>query len=175
MSNWNRAYLDALEVPVWVPLNDQGTENSAAETSNQSAETTESVSGDGLTYNLIAGQSDASLVFVVSEDLASKVISETLRQLQIGVKQWIEQPMSAAVVQVESTGRQQSEARQSGTRQLVELDSIQGQLIDCRQAEEQQTEKLEQPSVIGSVKGPIFDLTKANKKDWWLLLQRLFQ
>jgi len=162
MSNWNRAYLDALEVPVWVPLSDTVNDSTPTKVQQPASLKADSL-GDsaepGLrteSYQLISGNINADIVFVVPSDINTASIDKTLKQLQFAWKAWTEQPFSAAVIQ-ETQSHDPS----------IDLDTVKGKLIDCRQ----DVDKLETPSIAA----PHFDLNQASKKDWWWLLQRLYQ
>jgi hypothetical protein len=157
MSHWNRAYLDALEVPVWVPLCDQAGQESPQE--HEHKESPQPIADDVTSdyyFQLVSGNLNAALLFVVPDEVEGVVISETLKQLEFAWRCWTEQPFSAAVLQ-----------RTSSKDNFVDLEKLKGMLINCCP----ETEQLELPATPA----PVFDLKQASKKDWWLLLQRLYQ
>lgn len=163
MSHWNRAYLDALEVPVWVPLCDQAGQELSKEPSQELVQNKSSQSmpmADDSTsdhyFRLVSGNTDADLLFVVPDDIERATISDTLKQLEFAWRCWTEQPFSAAVLQ-------QTPSNDSP----VNLEGLRGMLINCCS----EADKLELPATPA----PMFNLKQASKKDWWLLLQRLYQ
>lgn len=160
MNQWNKAYLDALEIPVWVPLNDQTEEKSAAAVEAESSAQTETPAEAESTtsveqFQLLYGEKNAPFVFVVSDELSRDAVLKTLQQLQFAWQAWLDQPLFAALVQFVK----------ADTAESFELETMGGQIIDCRSSE--------QPLEPPCISGPTFDLNAADKKAWWALLQRL--
>lgn len=173
MSHWNRAYLDALEVPVWVPLNDQAEENIAGNPDGSSEEkagqtqaatqekainsesedsATPPVEGDYIRF--LQGDSSADFVFVIPKNADQASCTTSLRQLELGWKAWLDQPFIVAVAQL----TEQSEHSQK-------LETCRGKIIICGD----ELTSIEHPSIPA----PALDSLQAHKKDWWSLLQRL--
>lgn len=166
MPNWNRAYLDALEVPVWVPLHDQVPDNNHAldskgETVDETPEPQKSSSVEGFKSDdaltklaLLEGQPSADFVFVVSSDVDASQYRAAMKQFEFAWRTWLEQPFSAAVAQLSD---QPSEGQA--------LEAFRGKFIACGcDLSSHDIPSLSAPSLV---------LSKANKKDWWSLLQRL--
>lgn len=165
MTNWNRAYLDALEVPVWVPLNDQEPENTKSLDANNeaaaaTAEAKESVTSQSLsndtatTLVLLEGQVNADFIFVVPHDAELTQCRAALKQFEFAWRTWLEQPFSAAIAQLSA----QSDEGHS-------IEALGGKLIACGQDLSSQD--------VPSIPAPHLNLSQASKKDWWSLLQRL--
>ncbi|RDX37115.1 hypothetical protein DZA50_02705 [Kangiella sp. HD9-110m-PIT-SAG07] len=170
MSHWNRAYLDALEVPVWVPLNDQRkikaddkiAEKAAAQPASQPASagsereavntTADVVSSEFITF--LKGDVSADYIFVVSKSANPDNCASSMKQLEFAWKSWLDQPLSAALAQI-SEMSEQSHA----------IDTCRGKVIVCGD----EIDYIEHPSISA----PDLELSQANKKDWWGLLQRL--
>lgn len=168
MTHWNRAYLDALEVPVWVPLSVQEEEKVAqpkvepgADAAALSPEVAESnatesnseVNNEVVALAFIQGDKQADLLFVVSKDADKSQAQATLKKLELAWRLWLEQPFSAAIAQV-------SEPSDSTTS----IEECRGKVIAC-----DLSDSLEYPSIPA----PHLDFSLSNKKDWWSLLQRL--
>ncbi|WP_343986881.1 hypothetical protein [Kangiella japonica] len=169
MSHWNRAYLDALEVPVWVPLNDQAEENVespqvekvqtqsrddivSADTEPSKETVARPVEGDYIRY--LKGEPSADFVFVIPKDAVQDSCIASLRQLELAWKAWLDLPFTAALAQLsENTEHSQT------------VESCRGKLIMCGGGQT----PIEHPSISA----PALDSLQAHKKDWWSLLQRL--
>jgi len=173
MTNWNRAYLDALEVPVWVPLSvhkkdkavqtkvepgadaavlsPEATESSASESSV--TESKSEVNNEVVALAFVQGDQQADFIFVVSKDADKSQAQATLKKLELAWRLWLEQPFSAAIAQV-------SEPSDSTTS----IEECRGKVIAC-----DLSDSLEHPSIPA----PHLDFFLSNKKDWWSLLQRL--
>lgn len=176
MSHWNRAYLDALEVPVWVPLNDQTEEKtvrnpdgSSDEKAGQMQAATQenAVSSDTVPaeeiptapaeydyIRFLQGDSSADFVFVIPKNADQASCTASLRQLELAWKAWLEQPFIVAIAQL----TEQSEHSQK-------LETCRGKIIICGD----ELTSIEHPSIPAPALGSL----QAHKKDWWSLLQRL--
>ncbi len=177
MTQWNRAYLDALEVPVWVPLSVQeeeksvqskGTESKgnepSADTTGLSSEVaesnTEAHTKDEVTaLAFIQGDQQADFIFVVSQDADKSQAQATLKKLERAWRLWLEQPFSAAIAQINDPS---SQSQTPESTSLIE--ECRGKIIAC-----DLSDSLEHPSIPA----PHLDFSHNNKKDWWSLLQRL--
>ena len=176
MSHWNRDYLDALEVPVWVPLNDQAVENTdqnvepsesrsrvnPASDDAVKAEAEQAVAPNiGVTPNtegnfirFLQGEASADFVFVIPKSADPASCKASIRQLELAWKAWLDQPFTAAIAQLS----EQSEHAQS-------VESCRGKIILCGS----ELTSFEHPSI----QAPSLDALQSQKKEWWSLLQRL--
>lgn len=170
MSHWNRAYLDALEVPVWVPLDDQVEENADAKiepSKPNSLENSASIDATALEVEQVVtphleadylrfleGEPSADFVFLIPKNADPVSSRASFRQLELAWKAWLDQPFTAAIAQL---------SEQSEQAQLVE--SCPGTIILCGA----ELAAVEHPSV----QAPSLDSLQNQKKEWWGLLQRL--
>ena len=151
MTQWNRAYLDALEVPVWVPLSVQEEEKSVQSKGNEPSADTTGLSSEVAESNteahtkdevtalaFIQGDQQADFIFVVSQDADKSQAQATLKKLERAWRLWLEQPFSAAIAQINDPS---SQSQTPESTSLIE--ECRGKIIAC-------------------------DLS-----DWWSLLQRL--
>lgn len=176
MSHWNRAYLDALEVPVWVPLNDQAEESTnpkvepsesrpqatsasadavkveAEEAAESNIDSAPNIEGDFI--RILQGEASADFVFVIPKSADPASCKASIRQLELAWKAWLDQPFTAAIAQLS----EQSEHAQS-------VESCRGKIILCGS----ELTSFEHPSI----QAPSLDALQSQKKEWWSLLQRL--
>ncbi|WP_223668421.1 hypothetical protein [Kangiella shandongensis] len=157
MSQWNKAYLDALEVPVWVPLNAHETAKEQEASSGPAPEPEASQTREPLKLKLLQGDNRAKFAFVISEDEDLKTALLTFQQIQFAWQAWLDKPLPAALLQTVSLS--------DSDDNLIGIEDFHGQLIDCRQS----ANALER----AALSAPTFDFKQADKKAWWQLLQRL--
>ncbi|AOE49407.1 hypothetical protein [Kangiella sediminilitoris] len=158
MSHWNKAYLDALEVPVWVPLHDHTSTKDDNPTSEKSEDTAKVEAEVAYKFKRLHGEESARIAFLIPKEMDLKTALITFQQLQFAWKAWLEQPLSAALFQ-------EVEANENDSSGLLDIESFGGQVIDCSQGEQE----LDLPTLAG----PAFNFKEADKKAWWQLLQRL--
>lgn len=158
MSQWNKAYLEALEVPVWVPLSDPDVEKEQEPVSESVQQTEVSQDSEHFRFKLLHGDSKAKFAFVISADDELKAALGTFQQIQFAWQAWLDEPLSAALFQAVASS-------ESGDDELIDIESFKGQLIDCRQSDE----ALEQ----ASLSAPVLNFKHVDRKAWWQLLQRL--
>ncbi|GAA4357022.1 hypothetical protein [Kangiella marina] len=161
MSHWNRAYLDALEVPVWVPLNDQAEEKASqvenedvhAAAGDEPSDSEAVIQNDAVTISFIQGDSQADFIFVVATGADKSKAQAALKQMEFAWRLWLEQPFSAALAELSPS-----------SELTTPIEQCKGKVIACGLGE-----SLDHPSIPA----PDLDFSVANKRDWWSLLQRL--
>lgn len=189
MSRWNKAYLDALEVPVWVPLRssaddvivDEGTVKDDASSLEKVPETTTRNPVTASTvanaepqttsqYISLHGDKHAKFAFVIDANMDLKSALSTFKQLQFAWQAWLDESLSAVLIQQVTSNSDEKAS------ELFDVDNFSGHFIDCCGMTDSadgtsQSEKsvLERPSIAA----PMFDFRQADKKAWWTLLQRL--
>lgn len=178
MSDWKKSYLDALEVPVWLPLSDSAGEKTqveAAVPSNSSEpapdkepeEKPEEKSSE-LKLRLLHGELKAQYGFVIDAKTDLKSALVTYQQLQFAWQAWLDEPLSAALLQVNS-GLETAEQAGSEPQTLLELNEFNGRLFDCGEL----GHLLTTSDSSQCISAPTFNFKQADKKAWWQLLQNL--
>lgn len=188
MSDWKKNYLDALEVPVWVPLNDSVVEETHVEEQTQPIKSSEPVlSNDAASSNepvlneepedkspqlrlrLLHGELNAQYGFIIDAQTDLKSALVTYQQLQFAWQAWLDKPLSAALLQVVTEQESASAPASTDPQEMVEFPDFKGRLFDCGDLELLQADESQQHYISA----PAFNFKQADKKAWWQLLQNL--
>ena len=162
MTDWNRAYLDAMGVPIWTPrdLHSDGVVEDLPQPSDSSKEFISSqtqASPVVIQVTSVIGNNAASHLLVISDKLNLQQASKDFQQLQNAWLQWTGTQLPMALVQVSEQGQSLQEFKQA----VVVADSELLAMV----SQSESVEHLQSPAL--SLAEP------QSKKAWWQFFQEL--
>lgn len=170
MTDWNRDYLSAMGVPLWVPRQSQLVEKKEESSQHQQLPDGEQASKEALNQVLsmvaISGKQEQPFAIIIDEKANINQAKQAFQQLQYAWQQWTDSELPVTLFQL---SQQPSEQR---SESAVSMDEFNGKLmVSANFAEQLCVEPNDKLMLVPELL--VMENTHQHRKKWWETLQQI--